>query len=356
MKKATQLVMVLLLVGAMVLSGCGKEEENATTSEKTAQGSSEKASNEKEETVEEVSYPEGKIDFVAPGGAGGGWDMTIRTTAKVLKDTGLVEVPMPVTNTSGGGGAVFLTELQRSVGEDDVVCVYSSPLLLINLNGSTQYSYEDTTPLSRLITDYGAFVVAKDSKYDSIAQVMEALKEDPKSVKIGGNSAVGSMDHIQFLMIAQAAGVTDLREIDYISFQDGTANAQILGGHVDLLTTGLGDVSALLESGDLRCLANTAPERVGEGAMAEIPTCVEEGIDAVFENWRGIFGPKDMPDYAVEYWESKLGEMVKTDEWLEASAQNGWAQSYLNAEEFKAFLKETNEKYETILKEIGMGM
>ena len=290
-------ILSMVLVGAMILallSGCGAEE---TTS--AAAGD---------------NYPEGNLEFVAPGGAGGGWDMTIRTTAKILKDTGLVTNPMPVTNNSGGGGAVNLAHMQTKVGADDMILVYSSPLLLINLNGSTEYSYKDTTPLARLITDYGAFVVSKDSEYSSIKEVMDALKADPKSVKIGGNSSVGSMDHIQFLLMAKAAGVTQLNQIDYVSFQDGTANAQILGGHVDILTTGLGDVSALLESGELKCLATTAPERVGEGSLAEIPTCKEEGIDAVFENWRGLFGPKDMPSYAVEYWETKLGEMVETDE------------------------------------------
>lgn len=336
MKKLLQLMIMVVVLGAMVLSGCAKEETSAETSE----------SNE--------GYPEGKMEFVAPGGAGGGWDMTIRTTAKVLQDTGLVSVPMPVTNASGGGGAVFLAEMQTKVGTDDTVVVYSSPLLLNNLNGATDYSFNDLTPLARLITDYGAFVVAADSEYESIAEVMEDLKADPKSVKIGGNSSVGSMDHIQFLLVAKAAGVTNVDQIDYVSFQDGTANAQILGGHVDLLTTGLGDVSALIESGDLRCLAQTADERKGEGELAEVPTCVEEGIDVTFENWRGLFGPKDMPAYAVEYWEDTLAQMVETDEWLEASAQNGWSQCYLNSADFTAFLEGMNSDYETVLKEIGM--
>ncbi len=334
MKKVTQLLVLIIILGGMVLSGCSNEAGSGGD--------------------QSDNYPKGKLDFVAPGGAGGGWDMTIRTTAKVLEDTELVKVPMPVTNTPGGGGAVFLAELQTKVGKDDTVVVYSSPLLLTNLNGSTEYSYKDTTPLARLITDYGAFVVAKDSKYQTITEVMDALKADPKSVKIGGNSSVGSMDHIQFLLIAKAAGVENLNEIDYVSFQDGTANAQILGGHVDLLTTGLGDVSALLESGDLRCLANTAPERVGEGTLGKIPTCKEQGIDATFENWRGLFGPKDMPDYAVSYWEETLGKMVETEEWLEASKKNGWSQCYLNSADFESFLTETNENYKSILKEIGM--
>lgn len=335
MKKHLMLVLALVLVVGMVFTGCAGKDAKAS------EGS-------------EATYPNGNLTFIAPGGAGGGWDLTIRTTAKVLADTGLVENAMPITNKPGAGGGVTLSYLQTLDGDDDTIVVYSPPLLLINLNGSSEFSYKDTTPLARLIADYGAFVVTKDSEYTSINQIMDALKKDPKSIKIGGNSSAGSMDHIQFLMIAKAAGVENLNDIDYISFQDGGATAQILGGHIDLLSTGLGDVEALVASGDLRVLAHTADHRVGEGVLAEIPTCIEEGIDATFVNWRGIFGPPNMPEYAVKYWSDKLGEMVETPEWDAASTKNGWDKLYLNSTEFGTFLDEVNEEYEGILKDIGM--
>ncbi len=329
-RKAIASVLALTVLGAFALTGCA------------AGGGSEK------------SYPSGALEFIAPSGAGGGWDLTIRTVAKVLQETELVKSPMPVTNNAGSGGGVNLAYMQTQKGSEKLISVYSPPILLIELNGTSEYGYEDTTPLARLITDYGAFVVPKDSPYQTITDVMEALKKDPKSVKIGGNSAAGSMDHIQFLIMAKAAGVENLKEIDYISFQDGTATAQILGGHVDLLTTGLGDVQSLIESGDLKALAHTGAERVGEGALAEIPTCKEQGIDAVFENWRGLFGAPEMPDYAVEFWQDTLAKMVETDEWKAEAAKHGWAPAYLGQEEFKTFLAETNESYKSILEEIGL--
>ncbi|HAS61477.1 MAG TPA: tricarboxylic transport TctC [Vibrio sp.] len=303
-------------------------------------------------SVAAQDYPPKTLSFVAPSGAGGGWDLTIRTVAKTLKDTGLVDANMPITNRPGGGGAVNLAYMQTQVGSDKLISVYSPPILLTNLTGASKYSYQDTTPLARLITDYGAFVVSKDSKYTTINQVMEALKEDPKSVKIGGTSAAGSMDHIQFLLIAKAAGVPNLNQIDYISFQDGGAVAQVLGGHVDLISTGLGDVAQLVESGNLHALAQTADKRVGDGKVAEIPTVKEQGIDATFENWRGLFAPKDMPEYAVTYWNKTLKAMVETPEWAEARKRNGWDAAYQTGEEFNNFLAQTNEEYKEILAEI----
>ncbi len=298
-------------------------------------------------------YPKGVLDFVAPGGAGGGWDLTIRTTAKVLKDTGLVKVPMPVRNNPGAGGSVHLASLQEKKGSDKIITVYSSPLILTQLNGTTEFGYTDVTPLACLIADYAVFVVAADSPYKTMNDIMDALKKDIKSVKIGGASSVGSMDHIQFLMMAKAAGIKNLDQIDYVSFDDSAA-AQVLGGHIDMLSTGLSEVLGLIESGDLRALAQSSDHRVGEGLVGEIPTCVEQGINETFVNWRGLFGPPEMPEYAVTYWRNILAEMVKTPEWKEACKTNGWDDAYLDAPEFDSFLAKVNENYKTILSEIGM--
>lgn len=300
------------------------------------------------------NYPAKALDFVAPAGAGGGWDLTIRTVAKTLKDTKLVKVPMPVRNNPGAGGAINLASLQEKKGSENIITVYSPPLLLINLNGTTELSYKDLTPLARLIADYGVFVVAADSPYKSIAEVMDALKKDIKSVKIGGTSSAGSMDHIQFLIMAKAAGVENLKDIDYISFDDGSGAAQVLGGHITLYSTGIGEVRGLIESKDLRALAQTADHRVGEGVVAEIPTCIEQGIQESFINWRGLFGAPGMPDEIAAFWQETLKKMDETPEWQAVCKTNGWDQVFLPGNEFVAYLEEMNETYKVILDAIGM--
>lgn len=332
MKKITAAFIAVLMILAM--TSCG-EKKAAESSEKT------------------VQYPKGNFDFVAPGGAGGGWDLTIRTTAKILKDTKLVKFPMPVRNNPGAGGSVHLASLQEKEGNDNIISVYSSPLILTKLAGTTDLDYNDVTPLACLIADYAVFVVKADSPYNTMADLMDALKSDIKSVKIGGASSAGSMDHLQFLLMAKAAGIADLKEIDYISFDDSGA-AQVLGGHIDLFSTGLSEVQGLIESGDLKALGQTAAHRVGEGIVAEIPTCMEQGIDATFVNWRGIFGAPGMPDYAVTYWRNTLKEMVATPEWAAARTTNGWDDAYMDAPDFQTFLVKAEDDFKEILSDIGM--
>ncbi|HCM29186.1 MAG TPA: tricarboxylic transport TctC [Treponema sp.] len=298
--------------------------------------------------------PKGNLEFIAPAGAGGGWDLTIRTVARVLQDTKLVANPMPVTNKVGGGGAVNLTYMQTQKKNDKLIAVYSPPILLINLNGSTPLSYKDTTPLARLITDYGAFAVNKTSKYKSINEVMDALKKDVTSVTIGGNSAAGSMDHVQFLVMAKAAGITNLKAVKYISFQDNAGAAMLMGDHIDVLSAGLSDLRGLAESGEIKVVASTAAARTSFGLGKIVPTCREAGIPADFLNWRGLFGAPAMSADAQKYWRETLAKMVKTPEWADACEKNGWDQNYADQADFEKFLESNNTLMHSILVEIGI--
>ena len=161
------------------------------------------------------------------------------------------------------------------------------------------------------------------------------------------------MDHVQFLIIAQAYGVQNLKDIDYVAFDDDGAT-QVLGGHIDLFSTSLADVMGLVESGDLKCLAQTADKRIGTGKKAEIPTCKEMGIDATFINWRGLFGAPEMPDYAVNYWRDALRRLHETPEWQAICEQYGWDDIYLDAPEFEEFLIQTEREYIGVMNAIGM--
>jgi putative tricarboxylic transport membrane protein len=299
-----------------------------------------------------AAFPGRNFECLAPAGPGGGWDTTMRMVAKVLTEKGIVKRAMPVVNKPGGGGGVALAYISAKK-DPHTIAVYSPPLLLINLTGQTELSYKNVTPLAMLINDFGAFAVPKNSPYQNINELFEALKKDPKSVKLGGASSPGSMDHIQFLHAAKAAGV-DVKGISYVAFQGGEALANLLGGHIDVYTTGMAEIVGPLEAGDIRVLAITSPERIKSGPLAQVPTLKEQGVDAIFINWRGIFGVPNMPKEAQTFMEDALKQMTQTPEWAEICQRNGWTQVFMNSSDFAAFLEKTNEEYKSLLQTIGL--
>lgn len=319
----------------------------------TLTGGCSAGSSEASASADALSYPLEAVELIAPSGSGSGYDLTSRAISDCLADNALVPVPVPVTNIPGEGGGIALKYLDSRQGSGNVLAVFSPPLCLIHLIGNTELNYSDnTTPIARLITDYGCFAVTNDSPYEDLNDVMDALREDPSSLRIGGTSAVGSMDHLQFLNAAKAAGITELDQIQYIGYEDGSVLAQLIGGRVDVVSGGISDVLSLAENKSIRVLAITAAERVGSGIMHDMPTCREQGIDAVFYNWRGIFGPQDMPEEALAYWEDTLQKMSETDEWKEICSRYGWEITYLNHEDFVSFLDTVNSEYEEMLQDI----
>ena len=112
--------------------------------------------------------------------------------------------------------------------------------------------------------------------------------------------------------------------------------------------------SAWLRAATCAYWGSRAEQRVGSGIVAEMPTCIEQGIDATFYNWRGIFGPKDMPEEALEFWESTLSDLVQTQEWTDTCKRYGWDMDYLGREEFESFLADVNEEYAVLLEEVGL--
>ena len=301
-----------------------------------------------------AAFPSKPFECIAPAGPGGGWDTTMRMVTKVLTEKKFITTPMPVVNKPGGGGGVALAYIQKKKGNPYSLIVFSPPLILINQTGQTELSYKNLTPISMLINDFGAFGVPKNSKFKDIKEMFEAIKKDPKSVKVGGTSSLGSMDHIQFLVAAKAAGVKDLKNIQYIAFQGGEGLAALMGGHIDVLSTGMAELVGPLEAKEIKVLGVTAPKRIASGPLASVPTLKEMGYDAEFINWRGIFGAPEMPRDELKFMEDALAKMAKTTEWKDICKRNGWTERYMNSAEFGKFLDKVNDQYKDLLKEVGL--
>lgn len=296
--------------------------------------------------------PNRPIEYVAPAGAGGGWDTLARTTARVLEDTDLVGQRMNVVNKPGGGGAIGWAYMAAAAGDPHKLFVTSPPIILVPLAGESDQDHTDFTPIARLITDYMTYLVPADSPYTTIEDLFAAIGDDPAGVSVAGGSAPGSMDHIALVGAAQAAGV-DPRDVNYVPFDGGgEALTALLGGHVDAAVSGVGESIGQIESGQLRALAVSAPERVA--SVPDVPTLTESGIDFTFDIWRGVMGPPDLTDAQVRFYEQVFADMIALDSWATERDKLGWIDAYQDSAEFGAFLDEQKTLFESILTDLGL--
>ena len=345
---------LLSIMFVLVMSACGGNGDD----ESIAAEDTDAEETEAEETAatpadEDAWEPEEAIEIVAPAGAGGGWDTTARMAAQVFSEEGIIDQNIGVVNKEGGGGAVGWSYIAGFEGNPHKLFVASPPILFIPLNGQSEYGHEDFTPIANLIADYAAFAVRGDAEWDSINDLFEEMKEDPDSITIVGASSPGSMDHMQFVQIAKAAGV-DITKIRYVSAQDGGGMTQLLNGSVDVYSTGVAETVEQVRAGNIKVLGVSSEERLEGEVLEDFPTIKEQGIDETFVNWRGFFGPPNMPKEALAYYEEKFKELSDSEAFGEIRNQFGWDEMFMGSEEYSQFLDEQKEVLGSLLEELGL--
>lgn len=296
-------------------------------------------------------FPSETIEIVAPASPGGGWDLTARSLQKVLTDNEIVEENMTVVNKPGGGGEVGWKYLQ---GQDaHTVAINSSLVINNNLLGTSDLTYEDFTPLATLATEWQSLAVAPDSEYQSLEQLMTAMKDDPGSINVGVGPALGNDDHLSLVQAAKEFGV-DPKKLNFLVYEGGgDVVTALLGNHVDVITTSVSEVKEQHLAGKVKILAVSSAERLDE--LDDVPTYAEEGVEMEFPHWRGVMGPPDMTEEQIAWWDEKLSAMVETEQWEEVMNNNDWDSFYKDSEETKQFMAEQTELYDDLVNESGLG-
>lgn len=300
--------------------------------------------------------PTGKVECIAPSDPGGGWDFTCRSVGNVMQELDLVPANVQTINMAGaGGGVAFAHTVSKRDGDDQLLVAASTATTTRLAQGQFPgLSADMVNWVGALGADYGIIAVSADSEFQDLNELMDALKDDPRSVKFAGGSARGGWDHLKVLIAAQAAEVEELPRIAYLSYNNGgEALTQVIGGHVDAFTGDITEAQGFMESGDLRVLAVLSEERL-PGEFAEIPTAREQGIDALGPNWRGFYMPADISDDALAYWTDAMDTIYESEEWQNVMAQNGLMPFHMTAGEFEAFVLNQIDEIEQISQDIGL--
>ena len=293
-----------------------------------------------------------RIHFLIPGGAGGGWDATARGVGEALARSGIVEVAS-YENLSGGGGSRAMSHLIETADrQQNTLMISSSPIILRSLRKIYPQSYHDVVPIASVVVDYGAFVVRNDSPYKTWQDVVDDFIKNPRRVNVAGGSSRASMDHIVAALAFKKSGV-DAKQVKYIPYNaGGHAMVGLLSGETQLLSTGLSEAIALADQGEVRVLAMTAPERLER--FSEIPTLTEQGVPAVFANWRGFFGAPGLSQEQQILLEGIISDMYETKEWQVIRENRGWTDFFVGGDEFVEFLGQQEKEMAELLGELGL--
>ena len=296
------------------------------------------------------SKPMTDLRIMVPNSPGGGYDITARTAAKVMED-GDITNGTEVFNLEGAGGTVGLARTVNEKGNGDLAMLMGLGVVGASYTNKSKATLTETTPIVRLIEEYGAVMVPKDSPFKTIDDLVKAWKADPRSLSVGGGSSPGGPDHLLPMQLAQAVGV-DPKQVRFVSYDGGgDLLPALLGDKVDFATSGAGEFKDQIANGDIRVLATSGDQRI-DGIDA--PTLEEAGIALVFTNWRGVVAPPGISDAQRQRLIDAFQKMHDTQEWKDALKANSWADAFATGDEFGAFIEEQDKRVADTLGELGL--
>jgi putative tricarboxylic transport membrane protein len=312
-----------------------------------------------------TDYPSKGIEIMAPAAPGGGWDTTAREIQAALQ-SGVTDQNVEVFNVEGAGGTIGLAQLAADdKGDPYTLMVMGLVMIGAIQTNQAQVSLDEVTPIAELTGEYEVIVVPKDSKYQTLQDLMTDFKADPGGISWGGGSA-GGTDHILVGLIAKDQGI-DPTQINYIPYSGGgEALAAILGGQVSAGVSGLSEWQDQIINGDLRVLAisgkaessatptASAATPAVDPALAAIPTLKDQGVNVELANWRGIVAPPGVSAEDQACIVDMITKMHDSEAWQASLAKYGWQDLFVTGDDFTQFLQSERQRVEGILKDLGL--
>ncbi|GAB3261615.1 tripartite tricarboxylate transporter substrate binding protein [Arthrobacter pigmenti] len=306
-------------------------------------GSGDTAANENTSGVGE-NYPSEPMKIIVGYGPGGSTDVGARLMADALEKE--LDTTITVENREGAGGQVGLTALANAECDGYTFGTVNFPSAIVSVldesRGAT-YTKDSFAPTALQVVDPTAVVVAPDSPYETIDDLVQAAAKNPEKIRVT-TSGVASNEHFAMLALEEASKA----EFAPVHFPagGGALKTAFLGGEVEVFVANVSDVVDMTKNGQGKVLGVMEAER--SPFLPEVPTFIEAGYDVQISSSRGYAFPACAPEEAVTKISETIGTIMDDEKFLTQMKNLGLAPSYRGAEAYSQYWSET----ETVFKDL----
>ena len=298
----------------------------------------------------QAAYPERPLTLIVPWGAGGGTDSTARIVASLLEKE--IGQPINVVNRTGGSGVVGHSAIAEAAPDGYTLGMATVEIGMMHWQGLTELTSEDYTPLAMVNEDPAAVHVRADSEWADLNAMLAAIKANPGKHKASGTGQGG----IWHLAIAGLLSQLDIdpAAVPWVPSQGAAPGLQdLVAGGVDIVPSSIPEARSLLEAGRVKSLAVMSAER--NPAYPDVPTTKEiVGVSWEIGAWRGIVGPKGLPEEVTGVLIPALEKVYNSAEYKDFMSKQGFGMRWAAGDEFASFMKESNENLGAVMKEVGL--
>lgn len=293
-----------------------------------------------------ADYPHRTVTLVTHSSPGGGTDVFLREMSGFLGKA--MGTNFVVENVRGGSGATAMAKLAQSPADGSIFYGTTPTFINTSLLAKLDYDYEDLEGVVNVFMDPQIVFVKADSPFKTLTDVVEAAKADPMSVRFGVTTP-GSLDRQVMEKFKALTGVTSP-----IITHDGGGELMIsvLNGTVAVAIGELQELGPQIEAGELRVITTYTKERLDN--LPDVPTAQEQGIDLVVDKFRGIAGPRGLPQEIIDLWAAGIEKVLADPEFKKWYEAQSLVPNVMVGKEYDDFLKSFAEDQRKFLVEYGV--
>ncbi len=295
------------------------------------------AEGSKESAGDGAWAPTKQVTWYCTSSPGGGSSIFTQNIIEIIKKYNLVDADIIINYKTDGGGAVGRREVSRTKSNGHTLLTFNNgdlqPLVQIEKG-----DLDDLTALAVMANDGQILLVHQDYKYQTGEEIMAAIKSGERVI-FGGSKG----DDINlYNKIVEESGAANTEYL--VSDSTGKALTQALGRDIDVVIAKPAASYELVQSGELVPVIAATKDRFD--APFDAPTLKELGLNIELTVFRGIAGPMEMPEAAVEFWTGVFAKVVETPEWKEGYLNKFLLTNrFIPAPEATAYMQEFEDKY-----------
>ena len=294
------------------------------------------------------AYPNKALQMVVPYPPGGGTDSLGRLTADVLSEKLGQQI---IIRNIGGASSVTGSDTVRRADPDGYTILFNASLFVLGKHVVASCPYDPQTDF-RPIAQAGeaplVLLVNLNVPGTDYQSTMAEIAKEPKKYFFALSSG-GSAGHVATLEFLRRTKLP----LDTVLYK-GTApaNADLLGGSVQLFMDPWTALLPLARTGKARALFVTSKERTQ--LAPDIPTSDEVGLTGFnISSWYGVWAPRDTPDPIVERLAAAMAEVSKDKGFIAKTTNLGIVPTARGPKDFAAFIKSEVETNTTLLRDAG---
>jgi tripartite-type tricarboxylate transporter receptor subunit TctC len=293
------------------------------------------------------SYPSRPLRLIVPSAPGGSPDINAREMAQeLLKQMGQ---PIVVENRPGASGILGLEALARATPDGYTLGVTSN---FVSTNPSLYAKlpydfFRDFAPVIFYFRGVNVLTVSPTTPFRSVKELIEHARAHPNKLSFG-SSGVGATPHLTMELFKSMTG-TSMVHVPYKGTQQAVTD--VISGRIEILCDNLASLIPLVQSGRLRALAVTSPQR--SAAVPELPTLDESGLPGYdLTGWLGIAAPIGTPRQIVLRLNAEINKALKSPAVSKGIASRGGTPVGGTPQEFSDHVRRQMDKMSALLKSL----